>query len=432
MTQAGDSKPLAALPLARFLDITRNLGRPCDLSEVLEQVINAGRELLAADRGAVFLYDDLARQLFSIVATGEESIRFDIDRGIAGQCARERTILNIPDCYSHPLFNRDIDRKTGYRTKSLIAIPLVGLEGELVGVMQLLNPSKGRFDEDDERLADLLAGHAAVAIQRTRLLEERVQKIKMQRDLAVARKIQQGVFPTVLPIIPGYQMAGFNQPADETGGDIYDVVALGGEEESEDGPRAVILALADATGHGIGPALSVTQFRAMLRMGLRISRDLGELVRHVNNQLDEDLPDNRFVTAFIGALDPVKHEVAYHSAGQGPLLHFAARGAVCHFLPASGLPLGLMPDAKFDPPAPIRLAEGDALILLTDGFYERRDAGGKLFGKDRVGKIVCETMDRGPQAVLNRLLEEVHAFGDHTPPDDDLTALILHRCGGDQ
>jgi sigma-B regulation protein RsbU (phosphoserine phosphatase) len=406
--------------LWRILEVTRGLSAPTDLHELLEQVIEAARDVLRADRGTVFLYDSATDELFSTVATGSKEIRFPAKAGIAGECAQSRAIVNVPDCYADERFNQEIDRKTGYRTRCLLTVPLIGLDDSLVGVMQVLNKEgESPFDDSDEQLATALAAQCGVALQRARLLEEQLVKQKMERDLALAREIQAGVLPAVVPQVDGYEMAAWSESADETGGDIYDVIKLA------DG--RVALLMGDATGHGIGPALSVTQVRAMLRMGTRLNGKLDDIFTHVNNQLTDDLPANRFVTAFIGVLEPGKNRVRYHAGGQGPLLHYKARTDECVWLEASTFPMGIMADIPLDSPSPIDLAPGDILGLLSDGIYEYADHGGRQFGEEGVGKVVRLHCGRPMTDLIQYLRDAVAAHACGAPQLDDMTIVLVKR-----
>jgi phosphoserine phosphatase len=159
--------------LRHVLEVTRQLAGPMELPDMLARVTSAAKAVLAADRSSLFLYDPAANELYTTIADGTRQIRLSMNTGIAGQCGSTRQIINVPDCYSDPRFNPEVDRRTGYRTQSLIAVPLLGLEDELVGVMQLLNAAHGSFDDRDERIAQAFASQAAVAIQRSMLLEER-------------------------------------------------------------------------------------------------------------------------------------------------------------------------------------------------------------------------------------------------------------------
>ncbi|MGK3959652.1 PP2C family protein-serine/threonine phosphatase [Sorangium sp. So ce118] len=421
--RVGTPSLIDASSLILILDVSRKLAVPCDLTELLELIIKTGREVIGADRGSVFLYDEEAKELYSRVATGETQIRVSIDKGIAGECARRRQTILVDDCYADARFNPEIDRRTGYHTKSLITVPLIGLDDKLVGVLQMLNSVVGHFGPDERDVAELLAAQAAVAVQRTLLLEERMIKIKLEHDLTIARDIQQNILLRRLPRCPGYSLSAFSKPADDTGGDIYDVIRL--DERADASP--VLLLLADAAGHGIGPALSVTQFRAMLRIGLRLSADMDSLIHHINQQLLEDLPNDRFITAFLGILDPATHQLRYHAAGQGPLLHYRAAEGQVVWRDPSTVPLGMFKDLDLPPTPPLVMAPGDLLVLLTDGFYEYQDAAGQVFGKERVGDLIHRLHARPTSDILGALLAEVRRFAGSAKQIDDLTALLVKR-----
>ncbi|WP_438015334.1 SpoIIE family protein phosphatase [Sorangium sp. So ce315] len=421
--RVGTPSLIDASSLILILDVSRKLAAPCDLTELLELIIKTGREVIGADRGSVFLYDAEAKELYSRVATGETQIRVSIDKGIAGECARRRQTIVVDDCYADPRFNPEIDRRTGYHTKSLITVPLIGLDDKLVGVLQMLNSAVGHFGPDERDVAELLAAQAAVAVQRTLLLEERMIKIKLEHDLTIARDIQQNILLRRLPRCPGYSLSAFSKPADDTGGDIYDVIRL---DERSDAPPLLLL-LADAAGHGIGPALSITQFRAMLRIGLRLSADMDALMHHINHQLIEDLPNDRFITAFLGILDPTTHQLRYHAAGQGPLLHYRAAEGQVVWRDPSTVPLGMFKDLDLPQTPPLVMAPGDLLVLLTDGFYEYQDAAGQVFGKERVGDLIHRLHARPTSDILGALLAEVRRFAGSAKQIDDLTALLVKR-----
>jgi phosphoserine phosphatase len=419
MVEATRSPSLTAEAMWRILEVTRELARPLDLNTMLSHVIDATRAVLQADRGTVFLYDARTNELYSTVATGVAALRFPAGRGIVGECAERRRLINVPDCYSDPRFNPEADRKTGYRTKCLLTVPLVGYDNSLVGVMQVLNKLDGVFSEEDERMATALAAQCAVAIQRTQMLLEMVENEKVKRELAVARDIQMRVIPNAVPKLAGYDIAGWCRPANEAGGDIFDVIAV-------DGNRLMLL-LGDATGHGVGPALSVTQVRAMLRMAVRLGADLDEAFHHINDQLADDLPDNRFVTAFMGLLDTQNHRVIYHSGGQGPLLHFHAATGQCEWRGSSTPPMGMM--AHLDRAAPRKndLAPGDILALITDGIFEYENPKREPFGQDRVSALILEHQHQSMSRLLEMIVHDVERFAELAPQNDDMTMLLVRR-----
>jgi serine phosphatase RsbU (regulator of sigma subunit) len=260
--------------------------------------------------------------------------------------------------------------------------------------------------------------------ERDVLLEERA---KIQRDLALARQIQLDVLPKKLPPTPGYDMAAYSLPAEQTGGDIYDLVALALEPPSPSDPPSVVLLLADATGHGIGPALSVTQVRSMLRIGVSLRAGLEDLFGQINRQLCQDLGSERFVTAFMGLLDLDSHRISYHSAGQGPLLHFHTAEGRLEWLSSSMLPLGVTADAQSEGVRMMAVAPGDLIVLLTDGFFEYQNPEGELFGRNRIAEIIRANHSRSAREILGAIVGAVQEFARGAPQADDMTGLIIRR-----
>ena len=141
-----------AAALRRILEVARELSAPLELREMLSRVIDAGRDVLEAERGTVFLHDAAARELYALAATGLSEFRFGVDKGIAGETARTRRVVNVPDCYADPRFNREADRATGYRTRSVLCVPIRDLDGRVFAVAQALNKQDGgAFDAADLR-----------------------------------------------------------------------------------------------------------------------------------------------------------------------------------------------------------------------------------------------------------------------------------------
>lgn len=410
---------LDAAALERLLETTRRLARPVDLQTLLGQVIDVAREVLDAERGTVFLYEEDTEELVVSIGTGLETIRLPADRGIVGECAQTRRIVNVPDCYADPRFSPETDRKTGYRTRCLLAVPLIGQDDSLVGVLQILNSRDGTFDARDERIAEALAAQCAVALERARMTEALVVKERMGRELAVAREIQSGFLPRTMPRLPGHEIAGSSIPAEETGGDTFDVIPL-------DETRAMIL-VGDATGHGVGPALSATQVRAMLRVAARLGADVDETLRHINDQLEADLAMNLYVTAFVGVLDANAGRVRYHSAGQAPIAHLRAATGECLWLDSTAPALGLLSPLSLRDAVTVELQPGDILGLMTDGVFECADSAGEEFGRDRVARLLAAHHSSPLDALVATVHAAVRAHRGAAPPDDDTTVVLARR-----
>ncbi|MDJ0847463.1 MAG: SpoIIE family protein phosphatase [Kiloniellales bacterium] len=257
--------------------------------------------------------------------------------------------------------------------------------------------------------------------------------VRVERDLELAREIQERSLPEVLPDVPGYEFAGWTEPAEQAGGDSFDVIAYrrdpaGGPNllTSEGADRGFCM-VADAAGHGVGPALSVTQVHSMLRMGLRSGAELAWLVRHLSEQLAEDLPPGRFVTVWFGDLDASAHTLTGFSAGQAPLLLYRAAELSITTLEADAPPLGILAPDEVTVPEPILLERGDLFAVLSDGVFEMTNPADEAFGDERVFDILRREAPRGARAVLAALREALAQFADGTPSRDDCTILLIQR-----
>ncbi len=379
--------------------------------------MQAAERVLDAEGGSLWLYEAERNELVMRVATGMEPIRLPADRGIVGECVRTQAIINVPDCYADPRFNREVDRLSGRVTRCMLTLPLVGHDDALVGVLQILNKRAGVFDAHDEQVAAALAAQCAVALQRVQMTEALVAGERLKQEISVAREVQMSTLPRVMPALPGYEVFGSFHPADETGGDTFDLAPLSAER--------LFVMMGDATGHGIGPALSVTQMQAMLRLAMRLGTGLDAAYRHVNNQLASDLPPERFVTAFLGVLDARTHSLDYYAPGQGPILHFhAGTGAVERGLPTS-FPLGAYPVEQPRPPRRAQLAPRDVVALISDGIFEWPGPGGAEFGVERVEALLREHHALPAARLAGLIRERAAAFGDGQA--DDVTIVLLRR-----
>ncbi len=404
--------------MLKILEVTQQLAAPFDLISMLTEVVNAGQSVLGADMGALWLYEANTHDLVIKVPELDPPARVAAGDGLVGECLMSRQIINVSDCYADPRFQGAVDKATGYKTKTMLNVPLVGNDEALVGVLQLLNKNSGEFDESDELIARSLAAQCAVALQRTQLTEELFEKRHLDKEVNIAREIQMSTLPTRMPSVPGYDLHGMFLPTSQTGGDMFDLVLLNGQ---------LFMLLGDATGHGFGPALSATQMQAMLRVAFRAGADLDSAFMHVNNQLVEDLPDDRFITAFMGFLNPDTHDVRFHSGGQGPILHFHAESGECDWHKPTSFPVGVMEIEVAGEAKKIDMQPGDILGLISDGVFEYESVQGEQFGEDRVAQVMRDYHNIAMADLTEKLLDATFAFGKNVPQADDITVVLLRR-----
>ena len=262
--------------------------------------------------------------------------------------------------------------------------------------------------------------------------------VKKEQDLQIAGRIQQNTLPDALPPLGDFEVEAWNEPAEETGGDIYDMVPCRTAPSVAPGVSSVgsteraILLLADATGHGIGPALSVTVVRAMLRMAVRMGAELPRIARHLNEQLRADLPTGRFVTAWLGDLNATDHTLTTYSAGQAPLLYYDASGHAMHVRAADTVPLGVIDDLGVDIPTPVRMNRGDIYAVISDGVYEAMNPHGEQLGVRRVTDLIETYHQSSAEEILTSLRRMLAEFTANAAAHDDRTAVIIKRNPGPQ
>ncbi len=162
--------------LELLLQLSLEICSQRDLKSVLNSVWKELTRVLQAERSSIFLLDEESKELQSVVAQETDQIRFQRQKGIAGRVLATGLPMLIPDAYADPRFNPEIDRITGFRTRSILAVPMKGHSGSVLGVAQVLNRKDGNpFDEEDLALLEALAAIAAVAIETVQLYEEQLR-----------------------------------------------------------------------------------------------------------------------------------------------------------------------------------------------------------------------------------------------------------------
>jgi sigma-B regulation protein RsbU (phosphoserine phosphatase) len=241
-------------------------------------------------------------------------------------------------------------------------------------------------------------------------------------EMGVARRIQQKFFPRVPPPSLNYgagqfDVGGSSHPADEIGGDYFDYLPL------PDGALGV--AIGDVSGHGVGPALLMAIARAYLRACAEAEADVGAILGRVNRLLAPDIEGDRYITMLLARIDPEARSLIYASAGHATGYVLGPTGEVKHALESTTMPLGISSQTRFPPSAPVALAAGDLVLLLTDGVVEGRDPHGRPFGAQRVLDLVRAHRPASAREIVESIYQGVRAFAENMPQDDDITATVI-------
>ncbi|MGH8112809.1 MAG: PP2C family protein-serine/threonine phosphatase [Rhodanobacteraceae bacterium] len=416
----GDREQVSSDLLATLLASVRALATSRDEQAGFDDLVRAACASTGADAGALWRRDPRSDELTLSVPAQTPVLRLRVGAGLAGRCAQAASVLHTPIRDATGDFP-DLTLLGADGTTAVLCLPLTGVDGRVLGVLELLHTRCDHFAACTVLPAQILATQAALAFQRVAPDATGDTPGGLRTEVEVARDIQRGTLPTVMPVVPGYDLHGHFQPATYAGGDMFDLVQL---------QQGVFLLLGDATGHGFGPALSATEMQGMLRVAFRLGADLDQAYLHVNNQLEEDLAADRFLTAFMGFLDPATHIVRYHAAGQGPLLHFHAADERCEWRDPSTFPVGISQLEKVSAAETLQLAPGDILGLISDGLFERIDAHGAEFGVERVAGVIQQWHRLPMRELCQRLLEAADAFAGGLAAVDDVTLVFVRRLPG--
>lgn len=300
-----------------------------------------------------------------------------------------------------------------------IVVPLVS-QSELVGLLNL-GPrlSRQEFSADDRRLLSNLATQAAPAVRVAQLVRQQQAEVRarerLEQELRVARLIQQTLLPADVPSLAGWELATYYQPARAVGGDFYDFLPL------SDGRLGLIVG--DVADKGMPAALMMASARSFLRAAARRAASPGQVLEEVNDLLCPDMPHNMFVTCLYAILDPASGRLEYANAGQ-TLPYRRVNGHVAE-LEATGLPLGVVPDAHYEENT-VKLELGESLLFYSDGLVEAHNPQRQMFSFPRLETLVAS--HPGGVALIDFLLTELADFtGTDWEQEDDVTMLALHR-----
>lgn len=411
----------ATTALAQLLEVALELSSTHDVDDILRVATSGVCQAVGCDRASLFLYDEPRQELRTRVVTELEiaEIRHPVDRGIAGWVARHQQLLSVPTPALDERWDGSIDRQTGFRTQNILAAPIVGTEGHLLGVLQLLNKQAG-FGSLDEQLVQAFAAHVAVALDRQRLEQSARQAWELRQSLEVGHRIQARFLPSSLPTIPGYDVASWWQPAEFVSGDYYDWLPL------KDGRWG--FAVGDVSGHGMGAALLMATVRAMAHVLSRTATDVPEFVETLRASITPDLGDSRFITCCYAVLDPKENWLIWANAGHAPALWYDSRAGNCQQLMTTTVPLGFPAVVPLRPVEPITLAPGDCLILATDGVVEVRNAADEMYGSRRLAGLVCQQPpDATAMEIVAAISQDVGHFHGQAAPQDDMTLVVVKR-----
>jgi sigma-B regulation protein RsbU (phosphoserine phosphatase) len=278
----------------------------------------------------------------------------------------------------------------------------------------------GPFSVGDRRALELFATQAAIALENANLHRPALEKERLEREMQLAAEIQRGILPTQMPCSQNLEIVGWNRPTRQVGGDYYGSVSL------HNGALGVVVA--DVTGKGMPAALLVSTLHSALHLLLNKREPNAEMLSTLNQHIVDSSGSNKFITMIMVDIDPAADALGYLNAGHNPGLVVRMDGAV-EELCASGLPLGLLPGARYEYRR-IDFSPGDLVCLYSDGITECAAPNDDEFGQDRLAQFLVDRHEQPLSTILEELDRAVTEFAAGQPQGDDQTVVLLRRCVG--
>ncbi len=391
------------------------------LDETLNQVASLVFEAVPAERVVIMLRDEKAKDGMEIkvarVRGQEETIaEVRISRAIMNEVLENGKSVLTSDAQQDPRFASQTLVLQGIR--SVLAVPLSVDERHVFGIIYADSPTyESTFTSEHLDILTTLASVASIRVENASLLDERINRERMERELELATEIQQRFQPSGPPAVEGYEFQGISFSCYEIGGDYYDFI------ERHDGK--MLVALGDVSGKGTSASLLMSSLHAAVHGQVAAKTPLDQLVTSVNKYLAENTPANRFITLFVAELEPATGQLTFINAGHNPPLIGRADGTV-ELLAAGGLPLGLMDFAEYDM-GHAQLNSGDVLFIYSDGVSEANNLNEDEFGMDRLTEVIKANVGRSASGIRDKVESGLSEFTGTAAPNDDITLVIVKR-----
>jgi len=396
-------------------DVSVSLGKPLDLDDVLQQILTSLQKLIPHDAAAIFVIDRKSQLLVSEHHRGyepgkEERILQKLDEGLLGWAAKHRTGVICSDCANDP---RYINARQ--KTCSEMVAPMLS-GGKVIGLFNLESNTKHAYTDEDLRLLQTFAAQAGVSIERARLYAGQQVKREIERELRIARTVQQFFTPQQSRRIGPFTIAGRNYPSLELSGDYFDFYPLK--------QPYTAFAIADVAGKGVPASIIMSSFRSILHTAAPYYTRARDIAQRANEILLETVRPHDFVTAFFGVLNHQTGEVTYCNAGHNPPILMKPDGSY-EQLETGGSILGVFDDLELHQG---KFTLDDALLFCyTDGTVDAANRAEEPFGTERLIEFLRAHRALAGGKICSALRRRLREHVKDMPQVDDMTFLVLKR-----
>jgi serine phosphatase RsbU (regulator of sigma subunit) len=300
------------------------------------------------------------------------------------------------------------------KLNSILSIPL-RVNQQNLGILHIIN-NENNFDPNSYEVLKSICNLSSYALQNALLHKEQIENARHKESMKIAQNIHNSLLRVPYLSANNIEVFAWSQACDETGGDYFDLLEL-----NENRLEVII---GDASGHGIGAALTMLITRSSLKTLYQQDLPLGEIFNLLNNRLSADTPDEKFMTLFCGTINPQNNILTYCSAGHdGPLL--IRNSAIVKELDSTGIPIGMMEGFNYETSESIQLIKGDILILGTDGTWEAMNEEKEEFSKSRIVELAIKNQQKSAQEINEIIQAEIKSFIGEETVRDDMTLIVL-------
>lgn len=409
----------------RLFCLAGEIARECDLEGLLHKILARSKPWMGAEACSIFLPDPASSELVIHSAQGDSAprlsqLRIPAGTGIIGIAMAEKKIIHVDDVSQDPRFYGKVDHDSGFKTRCLIAAPLMD-GGDCIGVIEYIN-SIGRptFTDHDLQLVEYFSWLVSASLVRIRSHQASIERAFVQRDLDLARDMQTGLLPSTFPQPTPQNRLDLHamlKPAYEVSGDLYDFFS------APDGK--LFFLVGDVSGKGVAAGLFMAVTRTLIRAESRQHVSPVQILHQVNKQLVPENSAMLFVTIILGLYDPGSGLITYAQGGHNPAVLLKTDGTATYESPG-GQPLGVFQDANYCDFS-VRLQPGDNFIIYTDGITEAMNAHGEAYGEDRFLDLLSGSQAMSAKDLNQHITQDVAQFVGGAEQSDDITLMTLKR-----
>jgi sigma-B regulation protein RsbU (phosphoserine phosphatase) len=401
-------------------DVSKALLLHQPLSELLDNIMDLICENLPMDRAIMMLKEGNPAQFIpKVIRINDKNLKdqkIQVSKSIINMAVDKNSSLLTSDAQADTRF-KAMESIIKFNIHSAMCVPLWN-NREIIGIIYSDRISNlEQFTEEDLRLLTLLSNLAAVKIENAKLIDQAIEKEKMEKELALAAKIQEDFLPKENPPCKKFEIVGYNTPCYQVGGDYYDFIDID--------PSRLGIVIADVSGKGVGASLLMASLRAALHSEVHSGYKIEEMAVKLNDFVHRSSAPNAFITFFFCELNKESGELKYINAGHNPPLIIDKKGNLKR-MESSGLCLGMFPSSTYEVKK-VKINAGEMAVLYTDGITESRSKDNKEFDEKGLIKLLRKHAKSQAPKILKKIYEELDSFTAGADRMDDMTLVIMQR-----